>query len=586
MESISVADFGADSTGKLDSLPAFNAALAALGAPVNKYVGSPGRIRVPAGNYNFISGGFSINKSNVHLVCDDGAEIRYTGTAPIDSTVLMGNYSGAYGPNSYWGQSIENCTIRGNAHVTKAVLHMSNSASERIANVNLKDGPTCLLVDYGNTEVLDRVLCTQYNGLMTVLPTTGIWIDHANNVSVIAPSVEDLCSNAATGQNVCISASWSSGVVTMQTTTSHGLSTGSRVNITGTVSVLTPGGYNASSIPVTVINPYRFSYSLATNPGLYSEVLSSGVVTRLSDGATLRVGSGLPAPIGINITNAGPVTIEDGTSEANGVGVNIDAKSLLVHVLNMDNEANTLGDVLTSGSLVRVVGGIQQWYIHVMPSASSALPSAVIDGVATGQITVDSGVVGTIIINNSYGNNAVNGATITDNGTNTTILNNSSANGGTVFPNKFYGMQISGDLSSFGFGVGAATKSDDPNGYLPAFQTNSDFIKIGVGPRQFPTCDATHGHGDIWYDQGTSGVTGSYKVCVKDASDIWEWRTLYADGAGFGGTDTFLTGCTLKPAMGTACANAGCNSVISVVTSVSISCPTGSRTFKYGVAQP
>jgi hypothetical protein len=484
---------------------------------------------VPAGTYNLISGEFVIDKSNVHLVCDESAEIRYTGDTPVDSAVLMGNYSGKLGPSSYWGQSIEGCTIRGNMHVVRAVLHTSNSASQRIVNVNLKDGPACLLVDYSNTELLDHVLCTQYNGLMTVLPATGIWLEHANNITVIAPSVEDLCSNAFTGQNACISASWSSGIVTMQSTSPHGLSDGSAISVSGTVSDVAPASYDVRFVRVTVIDAKKFSYPLPTNPGKYSEVLSSGTITRLRDGVKLTVGSGVRPPVGINITSSGPVTIYNGTSEANGVGVNIDASSMLIHVLNMDNESNTLGDVVTAGALVRVEGGIQEWYIHIMRSALSALPSAVIEGVATGQITIDSGVVGAAIINCSYGNNRVNGDTITDNGTNTTLLNNPTANGGALLPNKLYGIQVSGDLSSVGFGTAPAAKSDDPGGYLPAFQADSDFIKLGVGRRQSPTCDATHGHGDLWYDQGAPGVNGSYKACIKDAQDVWKWRTLRAE---------------------------------------------------------
>jgi hypothetical protein len=419
---------------------------------------------------------------------------------------------------------------------------------------------------------------------MSIVPTTGIWLNHINDVKVIVPSVEDLCSvPRPNGRiNACIPATWASGTVTMHVTTPHGLSTGERVSVKGVV----PDGFNVSSVPVTVIDAQTFSYAVSANPGIHSLILSAGVVTRLSTGATFTVGSGLPVPIGINITSGTVISIEDGTSEGNGVAVNIDKDSASIRVVNMDNEVNPLGDILTAGQVVLIENGLQN-YIHVMNTGGgSAGQLTTVRGVNTGQITIDPGVSGAVIENNFYGNTFINGQTITDNGTNTTILNNRTANGGAFFPNKLYGMQISGDLSSMGFGVAPAPKSDDPNGYLPAFQTKSDFIRLGAGPRQFPTCDATHGHGDIWYDQGAPKVTGTFRVCVKDASDAWGWRILYADGAGFADADTFLTACTLKPAMGTACANAGCTSTIPVVTSVSISCPTDGRTLKDGVAKP
>lgn len=57
--------------------------------------------------------------------------------------------------------------------------------------------------------------------------------------------------------------SWAVGVVTVTTTTAHGLAAGSFVNISG----VTPAGYNGLVQVVTVPTGTTFTYALATNPG-------------------------------------------------------------------------------------------------------------------------------------------------------------------------------------------------------------------------------------------------------------------------------------------------------------------------------
>ncbi|MEP6714592.1 MAG: glycosyl hydrolase family 28-related protein [Terriglobia bacterium] len=482
----SVLDMGADSTGEGDSLAAFNAAKTAAKAS--------GRIYVPAGTYN-LSGQFTMQGNNLHLACELGAEIRYTGTQPVDSVIAMGEYTGSYGPKFSFNQSIENCTIRGNSQVKKAVLHLSNAPSARVSNVNLKDGPTCLLSDYGNTQLLDHVLCTQYNGVMTIVPTIGIWLDHMNNVSIRTPSVEDLAS--------------------------------------------TPEGNRCSA------------------------------------------SSKLPAASGIKLTHAGPVTIDGGTSEGNSTGVEV-SDSTSVFILNMDNETNCIADVEASGAQIHVSGGLQMNLVHLRAPCHQCT----VDRAETGQITVDSGVTGAQITNNAYANTSTHGNTISDFGTDTTILNNRSANGGGFFPEKFGGVQISGDEKSWGFGTPPAVPADDPSGYLPAFQTYSSFIKLGLGPRTSPACDASHGHGDIWYDRGAPGVSGSFDVCVKDRTDAWTWRTLYADSGNATVRAPSGSGCTLTSTTAPACANAGCMSTIPVVTSVAMACPAAAGAPGTGAARP
>ena len=59
------------------------------------------------------------------------------------------------------------------------------------------------------------------------------------------------------------SLTWLAGVVTVVTSSAHGLSNNSQVTIAG----CTPAGYNVTNVTATVTNTTTFSYPLANNPG-------------------------------------------------------------------------------------------------------------------------------------------------------------------------------------------------------------------------------------------------------------------------------------------------------------------------------
>jgi hypothetical protein len=461
-EAISVIDFGADPTGRRDSLPAFNAARAAAG--------QAGHIYVPDGTFT-LSGQFQLSANKVSLDCQSKASvIKYAGDADIDSTLMVGSPSRAA-----FNIRVSGCTIAGSRHTTSAV-HELRAAHVLLTDLTMYGATNCLLLEGGNTNEVEAPLCSGGDD-------------------------ENAPHPAATG-------------------------------------VVFKGETD----------------SLMLNPQM-EEIVNTG----------------------IEFIDSVKNTIIGGTSEGNRGGVSLDKGSGSNTIISLDCEANPGFDYLDAGTNNRCINcGLT--LAHITATASMT----VIDGGGNSQITIDPGAVGVTVENTTFGN--VSGA-ITDRGTRTTLHNNRNANGGAFWTEKIAGIEMSNDLKTMGFGVEPAT-TDDPNGYTPAFTAAAGFFKLGAGPRTFPTCDATHGHGDVWYDAGAPAAAGSLRACIKDAQDAWSWRTLYSDGSGYSGTDSYPTGCSLKTATGTACANAGCTSTVPVVTSVSIVCPTAARAFRNGVAQP
>lgn len=100
---------------------------------------------------------------------------------------------------------------------------------------------------------------------------------------------------------------------------------------------------------------------------------------------------------------------------------------------NVDFEANTTNTVTDAGSGNHFIGAGTSLY-HLTSTAKNT----VIDGTSVDGITVDSGAKNVTLINNTFNNNNVVG--ITDNGTGTTLINNTNANGGNKFTEKIGGM--------------------------------------------------------------------------------------------------------------------------------------------------
>lgn len=88
--------------------------------------------------------------------------------------------------------------------------------------------------------------------------------------------------------------------------------------------------------------------------------------------------------------------------------------------------------------------------------------------------------------------------------------------------------------------------------------------------------------GGAWYvpQPSVTSITGGFGISASSPTGGVTITTV-----GHSGTDTYLTSCSLSDSTATACTNSGCTSTTPVVTSVSISCPTGSASYTQGLHQ-
>ena len=166
---ISVRDFGAKGDGSTDD----SAAILAAMSIANSYGGT---IYFPsvygaATTYN-TSSVISISHSNIHLVCDGNVTIQYTGST---ATAIVSDPSGSSGV-LYYDNSIENCTIAGNANVQYA-LKINSQHHSKFSNVHLGNvTQACMWVGWAVETDYPGVYCTHndFGGSWTVTPVNNI----------------------------------------------------------------------------------------------------------------------------------------------------------------------------------------------------------------------------------------------------------------------------------------------------------------------------------------------------------------------------------------------------------------------------
>lgn len=176
--------YGADITGATDSLAGFN----------NAKTACPGGIFVPDGNYNFTSP-FQINQNNFTMRCNSSsAVLKYIGTTPVDSVVLVG-------PDSPFNVRVEGCTIKGDpaGNVVHAI-NLTKANHTTVKLLTLKDAQTCLGHYGGVDNTIEDVSCSVNNGGFLFRPTIGFDFDGrpenrliaGTTVTIIRPTLEGI----------------------------------------------------------------------------------------------------------------------------------------------------------------------------------------------------------------------------------------------------------------------------------------------------------------------------------------------------------------------------------------------------------
>lgn len=167
--------FGADLTGSLDPIAPLNAV----------YASGASLIRLTNGVYNLQSAGWVMGKTGVSVVCDTGAQLKYTGSSTIDSVAFVGSAS-----TFVYNQQFTGCAVVGNSHATYA-LHTEKTNHSTFSNLDLKDAATSsLCIDTDVADLFQSITTSSATGEFTYKPVNGIEENGSNTNVILEPVVE------------------------------------------------------------------------------------------------------------------------------------------------------------------------------------------------------------------------------------------------------------------------------------------------------------------------------------------------------------------------------------------------------------
>jgi hypothetical protein len=151
--------FGAIGDGVADDSAAISAAIADA-------VATRGPLQIPRGRYRF-SAGLDFGSSNLHVVCEAGAILQFTGAGPAVTF-------GATAPHSVNNIGMEECTIEGNAAATDGiVLHRAHHVMFRNVSVRNVTG-ACLRTRFSVAGTYTNFRCSNSESPLAVQASSGI----------------------------------------------------------------------------------------------------------------------------------------------------------------------------------------------------------------------------------------------------------------------------------------------------------------------------------------------------------------------------------------------------------------------------
>jgi hypothetical protein len=176
-----------------------------LQAAITALSTSPGTVIVPPGTFATTST-TTLTSSDQHIVCSGmgSSVISYTGSGAITAVLDIGTSTGG-GAANQWNNSVEGCTISGNANVTDAIrtrgVHHATLKNLDLRNVT-GDG---IDTNFAVVGEYDNIHCSLNDAVFVVQPTNCVHLDGPNaSAKTTASTVKNLVAEGVSGAGLLL----------------------------------------------------------------------------------------------------------------------------------------------------------------------------------------------------------------------------------------------------------------------------------------------------------------------------------------------------------------------------------------------